>query len=214
LRGLLDRSRAPPCHPHAIAERIAERRLEVRRAHPSWGPVKVRAYLERRVADTEWPAASTIGELFEREGLAVQRKLRRRSPPSSAPFADCEAANDVWCIDFNGWFLTGDGKRCEPLTITDTLYPVSVALPGARSQHSRRLAVHHGGPGDERKDALPCDPDCKSRRRPAVRVRTRVDHRAHRHNRPVLVQPRPVSITGTGVSPANNLADPTTWVAR
>jgi putative transposase len=119
VAGLLDRSRAPLCHPHAIAERIAERCLEVRRAHPSWGPVKVRAYLERRAAGTAWPAASTIGELFDREGLTVQRKLRRRSPPSSAPFAHCEAANDVWCIDFKGWFLTGDGKRCEPLTITD-----------------------------------------------------------------------------------------------
>ncbi len=52
-------------------------------------------------------------------GLGVKRKLRRRSPPSSAPFAHCGAANDVWCIDFKGWFLTGDGKRCEPLTITD-----------------------------------------------------------------------------------------------
>ena len=60
-----------------------------------------------------------IGELFDREGLTVKRKLRRRSPPSSAPFADCGAANDTWCIDFKGWFLTGDGKRCEPLTITD-----------------------------------------------------------------------------------------------
>ena len=49
----------------------------------------------------------------------MKRKLRRRSPPSSAPFADCEAANDTWCIDFKGWFLTGDGKRCEPLTLTD-----------------------------------------------------------------------------------------------
>ncbi|HEY2247244.1 MAG TPA: IS481 family transposase [Bradyrhizobium sp.] len=117
--GLLDRSRAPPCHPQAIADGIAQRCLEVRRAHPSWGPVKVRAWLERRAPRMEWPAASTIGELFDREGLTVKRKLRRRSPPSSAPFAHCEAANDVWCIDFKGWFLTGDGQRCEPLTITD-----------------------------------------------------------------------------------------------
>jgi putative transposase len=117
--GLLDRSRSPRHHPQAIAERIAERCLEVRRSHPTWGPVKVRAYLERRAPATEWPAASTIGELFDREGLTVKRKLRRRSPPSSAPFAHCGAANDVWCIDFKGWFLTGDGKRCEPLTITD-----------------------------------------------------------------------------------------------
>jgi putative transposase len=117
--GLLDRSRAPLHHPQGIAANIAERCLEVRRAHPTWGPVKVRAYLERRAPKTDWPAASTIGELFDREGLTVKRRLRRRSPPSTAPFADCEAANDVWCIDFKGWFLTGDGKRCEPLTITD-----------------------------------------------------------------------------------------------
>jgi transposase InsO family protein len=119
VEGLLDHSRAPQHHPQMIAERIAERCLEVRRAHPTWGPVKVRAFLERRAPATQWPAASTIGTLFDREGLTVKRKLRRRSPASSAPFAHCEAANDVWCIDFKGWFLTGDGKRCEPLTLTD-----------------------------------------------------------------------------------------------
>src|SRR5829696_5747898 len=117
--GLFDHSRAPLHHPQAIGEEIAERCLEVRRAHPTWGPVKVLAYLERYAPKTDWPAASTIGELFDREGLTVKRRLRRRSPPSSAPFADCAAANDVWCIDFKGWFLTGDGARCEPLTITD-----------------------------------------------------------------------------------------------
>lgn len=117
--GLFDRSRAPLHHPQAISGRIAERCLEVRRAHPRWGPVKVLAYLERQAPKTDWPVASTIGELFDREGLTVKRRLRRRSPPSSAPFAHCEAANDIWCIDFKGWFLTGDGTRCEPLTITD-----------------------------------------------------------------------------------------------
>jgi transposase InsO family protein len=25
----------------------------------------------------------------------------------------------VWCADFKGWFRTGDGIRCDPLTITD-----------------------------------------------------------------------------------------------
>jgi transposase InsO family protein len=119
VEGLLDRLRAPLHHPHAIADDISERCLAVRRKHPSWGPLKVRAWLERQASAKEWPAASTIGSLFDREGLTVKRKLRRRSPPSSAPFADCGAANDTWCIDFKGWFLTGDGKRCEPLTVTD-----------------------------------------------------------------------------------------------
>jgi putative transposase len=119
LEGLSDHSRAPDRHPHAIAEKVFERCLEVRRAHPSWGPVKVRGYLERRQPSMEWPAVSTIGALFDREGLTVKRKVRRRSPPSSVPFAHCGSANDIWCIDFKGWFLTGDGSRCEPLTLTD-----------------------------------------------------------------------------------------------
>ena len=43
VEGLLDRSRAPLHHAQAITEEIAERCLAVRRAHPSWGPAKVRA---------------------------------------------------------------------------------------------------------------------------------------------------------------------------
>jgi transposase InsO family protein len=119
IEGLSDRSRAPHHHPHAVAEHIFEQCLAVRRAHPSWGPVKVRAYLERKHPSEDWPVVSTIGALFDREGLTVKRKLRRRSPPSTAPFAHCGAANDVWCIDFKGWFRTGDGSRCEPLTLSD-----------------------------------------------------------------------------------------------
>lgn len=119
IEGLADRSRAPREHPQAVPPEIAERCLGVRHAHPTWGPVKVRAWLERHAPDMAWPAASTIGALFDRHGLTVRRKLRRRSTPSSAPFAACVGANDVWCIDFKGWFLTGDGTHCEPLTLSD-----------------------------------------------------------------------------------------------
>jgi transposase InsO family protein len=119
VAGLVDRSRAPLCHPQAVATARAERCLAVRRAHPTWGPVKVRAWLERQQPDAGWPVASTIGALFDREGLTVKRRRRRRAPPASAPFAACGAANDVWCIDFKGWFLTGDGSHCEPLTLSD-----------------------------------------------------------------------------------------------
>jgi len=119
VEGLIDRARAPRHHPNQLANEIAERCLAVRHEHPNWGPVKVKAWLERRMPQTRWPAASTIGELFDREGLTVKRRLRRRSPPSSAPFAECTGANDLWCMDFKGWFLTGDGARCEPLTVED-----------------------------------------------------------------------------------------------
>jgi putative transposase len=117
--GLLDRSRAPLHHAHGIADVIAERCVVVRREHPTWGPRKVRAFLRRSEPATDLPAASTIGSLFDREGLTVKRKRRHRGPPSSMPLGDCVTANDVWCIDFKGWFVCGDGTRCEPLTLTD-----------------------------------------------------------------------------------------------
>ncbi|MGO8914400.1 MAG: integrase core domain-containing protein [Stellaceae bacterium] len=119
LDGLADLSRAPREHPQAVPGEVAERCLAVRHAHPTWGPVKVRAWLERHDPNLAWPAASTIGVLFDRAGLTVRRKLRRRATPSRTPFEACGGPNDVWCIDFKGWFLTGDGRRCEPLTLSD-----------------------------------------------------------------------------------------------
>ena len=119
IEGLAERSRAPHQHPQAVTAALAERCLAVRYAHPTWGPVKVRAWLARQDPELAWPAASTIGVLLDRAGLTVRRKLRRRATPSSAPFAACGDPNEVWCIDFKGWFLTGDGRRCEPLTLSD-----------------------------------------------------------------------------------------------
>jgi transposase InsO family protein len=83
--------------------------------------VKVVAYLRRRRPDKAWPAASTIGALFEREGLTVRRRLRRRAPAGGplSPFGALTSSAEVWCIDFKGWFLTGDGLRCEPMTLSD-----------------------------------------------------------------------------------------------
>jgi putative transposase len=119
IEGLKDQSRAPLHHAQAMTARIAELCLAVRRAHPTWGPLKVKAWLEQHRPQIEWPAASTIGALFDREGLTVKRVVRHRSPPSSMPFGQCTAANDIWCMDFKGWFVTGDGKRCEPMTLSD-----------------------------------------------------------------------------------------------
>lgn len=116
--GLADRSHAAHSCPHKTSEATAKRVLSVRRRHPTWGPPKVRAWLMDHHSQEPWPASSTIGDLFTAEGLTVPRKKRRRTPPS-APFGACGQANDVWTVDFKGWFRTGDGERCDPLTLND-----------------------------------------------------------------------------------------------
>ena len=118
LPGLQDRWRAPVCHPQAVAEDLRERIVRLRYDHPTWGPVKHRHWLVAHEPGPPWPAPSTIGALLKERGLTTPRK-RRHIQPYGQPLAHCQAPNRVWSADFKGWFRTGDGCRCEPLTISD-----------------------------------------------------------------------------------------------
>ena len=83
----------------------------------------------------QWtPAPSTIGELLRREGLSQGRKRRGAQRAQSDGLRTAVAPNDLWCIDFKGWFRTADGVRCDPLTVTDAfsrylLCPRSLLVP-------------------------------------------------------------------------------------
>lgn len=118
-RGLHDRSRAPLSHPHRVGDTVIGRIVERKGEHPTWGPRKIVASLERDEPGTQWPAVSTVSEILDRHGLVKRRKKRRKATPSTQPLAHCVAPNDVWCIDFKGWFLTQNGTRCDPLTLCD-----------------------------------------------------------------------------------------------
>ena len=116
---LKDRSRVPHHHPNEVDAETEERIVEYKNKHMLWGPLKVRAQLLKDFSQRPWPAASTIGDILKRRGLVVARIKRNHATPSQTPLAHCGAPNDVWCADFKGWFRTGDGTRCDPLTITD-----------------------------------------------------------------------------------------------
>ena len=119
--GLQERSSAPKNQARATPVEIADPIIALRRKHPAWGPRKLRARLALDHPECTWPAASTIGEILKREGLVRPRRPRRRAPPMEHPFAEALAPNDVWCTDFKGWWRTGDGRRCEPFTLSDAM---------------------------------------------------------------------------------------------
>jgi transposase InsO family protein len=93
--------------------------LAVKSQHPFWGARKLVAHLASQAPKQRWPAPSTVGELLKQQGLTVARRSRPRSPAASQPLAHADAPNRVWSIDFKGWFRTGDGQPCYPLTVTD-----------------------------------------------------------------------------------------------
>src|SRR5215472_10636293 len=67
--GLEDLSRAPHHSPQAMRAEVSAQVIELRQAHPHWGPRKLRAYLVGQDPQEHWPAASSIGELLQRQGL-------------------------------------------------------------------------------------------------------------------------------------------------
>jgi len=117
--GLEDRSRAPHHHGQATEPGLCARLIALRRQRPHWGARKLLATLAREDPQAGWPAASTATDILRRAGLVEARRRRRRAVPVEQPFQAIGQPNDTWCIDFKGWFRTGDGERCDPLTVTD-----------------------------------------------------------------------------------------------
>jgi len=119
LEGLKDRSSAPHRHPNAVGGAEVVQIVDLRKKHPTWGPKKLKARLERLHPRRQWPAESTIGEILDRHGLTQPRIRRRHVPPNGSPLSACDAANSVWGVDFKGWFRTHNGDRCNPLSLSD-----------------------------------------------------------------------------------------------
>jgi putative transposase len=119
IDGLWERSRAPNHVGHALDGKLAKMILATRAARPTWGPRKLLAWLKVKHPQVKWCAISTAGELLRRNGLTEPRNYRRHSAPRLEPLTACTHANAVWCTDFKGWFRLGNGRRCDPWTLTD-----------------------------------------------------------------------------------------------
>jgi transposase InsO family protein len=117
--GLLNRSSKPHSCSHQTPEGIENAILALRGKYPSWGARKLKARLEQLDSSVEWPVASTFGNILQRAGLTSPKRKKRRTTPYSEPFSEVTAPNQLWCMDFKGYFSTGDGTRCDPFTITD-----------------------------------------------------------------------------------------------
>jgi transposase InsO family protein len=116
--GLKDSSRSPHNPNHRYDNDIIEKAIDLKLKKRSWGPRKILVKLKEKYPNDDWPSATRLYEIFKDYHLVTSRKLRNRVPATS-PLGDLTGCNDTWAIDLKGWFLTGDGHKCEPLTITD-----------------------------------------------------------------------------------------------
>ena len=155
--GLRDLSRAPVRQPTAVSELWCERIRAARQLYARWGAPKLWCHLKKKYPEEPRPSVSSIGRVLRESGLS--RPKRRTRAHGTGPMAEAEQANQSWAIDFKGWCRTGDGARCEPLTITDqaTRYLLCCqALPSTREEpvreRMRRVFLEYGMPERIRSD--------------------------------------------------------------
>jgi putative transposase len=141
--GLEQRSRRPLSAQGTSGETVL-RLIELRRKHPRWGAKKLRLLLLARADAGDVPAEKTIARILDRAGEPRVRKLRRRLRLVVREHQKLEvkASNDVWTVDFKGWWRTLDGRRYEPLTVRDAFsrYVLCLVMLGSTSAKSVKPA--------------------------------------------------------------------------
>ncbi len=118
LAALAEHSRRPVRSPGQLDETTVCTLLRFKLRHPDWGPKKLHLLYASQYPDA--PSVSSCHRVLVKAGLVAAR--RRRVKPAAERIARglvAQACNEVWTVDFKGWWRTGDGGRCEPLTVRD-----------------------------------------------------------------------------------------------
>ncbi len=143
VEGLRDQSRAPHVIPHKTQVELMDLVLAERRKHPTWGPRKLKAVLERQLG-RPLPSHTTLSVMLSKAGLVKPRKRRPRHAPEPTQLRNASEPNDVWCIDYKGQFRLGDRTYCYPLTITDQCSRYILAcegMPAIRGEEARDICM-------------------------------------------------------------------------
>ena len=162
MAGMEELSRRPHSHSKELSESVVCDIVGLKWAHPHWGPRKIRE-LYRRKHPGDLPSESSFKRVLERAGLTRPRKRRRaREGGRLATGRQAQAPNEVWTVDFKGWWKDREGLRVEPLTVRDEYSRMLLEMrvvANARTETIRacfeRLFEKHGLPGAIRSDNGP-----------------------------------------------------------
>ena len=132
IAGLEEQSRRPGNSPQRCAESVESAVVAVRQAHPAWGGRKI----SRRLADLGQAtvAPSTVTGILRRHQLLGERE------ENSSVWQRFEHAepNQLWQIDFKGYFATPAGP-CHPLTLLDDHSRFNLILHACSKTDSRAI---------------------------------------------------------------------------
>jgi transposase InsO family protein len=116
LAGLVDRSSKPVSCPHQTPAVVEARIVEMRRAHPGWGPRTIVYHLEREGV-VPLPSRSAVYRALVRHRLVdPQQRKRRRSDYKRW---ERSRAMELWQMDITGGVFLVDGSELKVVTGID-----------------------------------------------------------------------------------------------
>ena len=156
--GLEDRERRPHRHARQLGDEVICDLMRLKLAHSHWGPRKIRE-LYRRLRPGPVPSESACKRLLAKVGLVQTRQAKAEHTGRLATGRQAQEPNDIWTVDFKGWWKDALGLRVEPLTVRDEhsrmLLEMKI-LGDSRGQTVRacfeKLFARHGLPRAIRSD--------------------------------------------------------------
>ena len=132
LGGLADRSSRPLSCPHQMDPVVEARVVEMRRAHPGWGPRTILFWLEREGIEP-LPGRTSVERCLVRHGLVTPQARKRKR--SDYKRWERSRSMELWQMDVVGGVRLVDGSEAKIVSGID--------------DHSRFVVSAAGrGPGD------------------------------------------------------------------
>jgi transposase InsO family protein len=118
--GLDEHSRKPLTNSRSIPEPVSVEILRIKKLHPAWGAKKILEIYKRNHTGKYAPVRGSLENLFVRAGYTgVRRRRNLRGGGIIQNRVIPKKPNEVWTVDFKGWWYTKNKERVNPLTVRD-----------------------------------------------------------------------------------------------
>ena len=137
----MDQSRRPHHFPNQTSSDIERYVINLRKEDPEWGSKKLHKLISNdkkagKYTHETIPCKETITRILGRNGLI--------DPNRSKLSCDFERfvrqyPNELWQMDYKGWFRLLNGQQCHPLTITDDNSRFNICLESCKNQQEETV---------------------------------------------------------------------------
>jgi transposase InsO family protein len=131
IEGLKEKPRKPHRSPTHLPEEVICELIRIKKTKRNWGTKKIREVYVNNHPHERIPARSTVERILKKAGFVESRRRRRKV--LSERIRDRivpEKPNELWTVNFKGWWYTREREKCEPLTVRDEFakYIFSIAI--------------------------------------------------------------------------------------